>query len=58
MRIICECCCRQILPGHGTPDEFVTYGPVTRLVGNQYMCAVCVADLEDGLFPEERSYDQ
>lgn len=56
--MVCECCGRQIVPGHGTPDNYITYGPVTRLVGNQYICAVCAADLdEDGLFPEEgRSY--
>ncbi len=54
-RIVCECCSRQIVPGHGTPNEFVTYGPVTRLVGNQYVCALCATDLDKcGLFPEER----
>jgi hypothetical protein len=55
LRITCECCGRQIISGCGTPDKFITFGPVTRLVGNQYMCAVCAADFdEDGLFPEER----
>lgn len=54
-RVICECCGRQIISGRGTPDKFVTYGPVTRLVGNQYICATCSIDLDkDGLFPEER----
>lgn len=55
MRIVCECCARQILPGSGTPDEYVTYGPVRKLFGCQYICGHCARDLdENGLFPEER----
>ncbi|MCL6480029.1 MAG: hypothetical protein K6T65_16820 [Peptococcaceae bacterium] len=54
-RIVCECCTKQILPGTGVPDAYVTYGPVVRLCANQYVCAQCATDLdEDGLFPEER----
>lgn len=44
--IFCECCSRQILPGKGTPDSFVTYA--------QY--PDCSNDLNEyGLFPEEVS---
>lgn len=56
MKIVCECCGRQILPGPGVPDKYVTYGPARRLVADQYLCGQCARELdEDGLFPEERN---
>lgn len=56
MRIVCECCGRQIVPGQGIPDEYTTYGPVKRLCFDTYVCGPCGKDLdENGLFPEERT---
>lgn len=53
-KIICECCGRQIVPGNGTPDDYITYGPVKRLCFDQYVCGVCGKDIDGyGLFPEE-----
>jgi hypothetical protein len=55
MKIVCECCGWQILPGSGTPDRYVTYRPVRRWFASQYICGHCTHDLdENGLFPEER----
>lgn len=55
--IKCECCGRQILPGNGVLDEFVTYGGPygpKRLLSDQYVCAECSTGLDEyGLFPEE-----
>jgi len=50
----CDCCTKQIVRGSGTPDKYVTYGPITLLGINQHACRSCAEDLdENGLFPEE-----
>lgn len=51
--VFCACCGRQIVPGSGTPDRFMTYGPVKRLWSDQWACAECDGLDENGLFPEE-----
>jgi len=55
MKIICQCCSKQILPGVKTPDRYVTSGPPIQLV-NGYCCQRCGEGLdENGLWPEERA---
>ena len=54
MKIYCECCGRQILPGRGKGDKYVTYGIAAKLVEG-YCCKDCGKGLdENGLWPEER----
>lgn len=58
MYITCVCCGRQILPGRGVPDPFVTYSlRPKRMFANQYICDHCDDLDEDGLFPEERDLE-
>ncbi len=58
MRITCVCCGRQIVPGRGVPDSFVTYSlRPKRMFANQYICNHCDDLDEDSLFPEERELE-
>jgi len=53
MKIYCEDCGRQILPGKGIPDEYVTYGPPLAMFRG-FVCHYCGKDYdENGLLPEE-----
>ena len=54
MKIICNCCTRQIIQNSKESDEYVCPGPATSMGFGEYCCGECSKDLDEhGLFPEE-----
>jgi hypothetical protein len=55
MKIMCECCGRQIV-SYPISDPFIVGGaPPIRMGVSSFCCQECGQDLdENGLFPEER----
>ena len=55
MRVVCECCGRQIVSYNvSNDDKYCANSPAKSLGFGKYCCRECGRDLdENGLFPEE-----